>query len=493
MENLAAAITIILRADVLAALAVGTIGGVIIGAVPGIGAAVAIAILLPATFAMDPIVGLTLLLGVYGSSMFGGAIPAILINTPGTPVNALTTYDGYPMTLRGEAPRALALAYGASFVGGVLSVLALMVLAPVLASIAPKFGSREIFLTALLGMLLVVVTHRGQVLISAALLFFGIFLNTIGLEPVNYTLRYTFGQSWLTSGINLIVVVLGLFAISQALVLLTGRDTTPVPPVLKGGLFSRLFETLRYPKVLLPGAGFGVVMGIIPGLGEFMAQFFSYSLARRTAKDPSMLGKGAPEGIVASEVANNSVPAAAMVPLLALGIPGEELTAMMLSVFYVHNVIPGPSLFRDQPDFILALYLNLFILNVLALAFLLVATRPLLKIIEVPNRFLGMMILTLSLVGVYTLRNSFTDCALAGAFGLFGLMLRRLGLPSVPVIFGLILGGIAETRLRTSLPRIDGPLDWINRPVAAVIFALIVLVLVVHLRATIGEMRSRRD
>lgn len=480
MEVLAQALAIVMRPDVLAALAAGTVGGVIIGAVPGIGAAVAIAILLPATFAMDPIVGLTLLLGVYGSSMFGGAIPAILINTPGTPVNALTTYDGYPMTQRGEAPRALALAYGASFCGGILSVGALLVLAPVLASIAPMFGSREIFLTAVLGMILVVVTHRRHVLVSAALLFLGIFINTIGLEPVFYTQRYTFGQTWLTSGIDLIVVVLGLFAISQAFLLLTGKDDTPKPPRLEGGMLRRMFEVLRYPKVLLPGAGFGIVMGIIPGLGEFMAQFFSYSLARRTAKDPSMMGRGAPEGIVASEVANNSVPAAAMIPLLALGIPGEELTAMMLSVFYVHNVIPGPALFRDQPDFIAALYINLAILNVLAVIFLLAATRPLLKIIEFPNRFLGMMVLTLSFVGVYTLRNSFTDCAVAGAFGLFGLMLRRLGWPSVPIIFGIILGGIAENKLRTSLPRIESPLDWINRPVAAVIFGLIVLVLAVH-------------
>ena len=195
MDTLVAAFELLVRVDVVIALLVGSIGGVIIGAIPGVGAAIAIAILLPATFAMEPLVGLTLLLGVYGSAMFGGAIPAVLINTPGTAVNALTTYDGYPMTLRGEAPRALSLAYGASFCGGVFSVVCLIVLAPVLAKVAPLFGSREIFMATLLGMVLVVMAHQGQSMAAGALLCFGIFLQTIGLEPVHYTRRFTFDQN----------------------------------------------------------------------------------------------------------------------------------------------------------------------------------------------------------------------------------------------------------------------------------------------------------
>ena len=226
MDLLLSSLEILARWDVMLALLVGSVGGVIVGSLPGVGAAVAIAILLPATFSLEPIVGLTALLGIYGSSMFGGAIPAILINTPGTPVNALTTYDGYPMTKRGEARRALSLAYSASFFGGVFSIFCLILLAPVLASIAPMFGAREIFLAALLGIVLVVLTHRGQVLAAAMLACFGIFLKTIGLEGTAYTQRYTFGQTWLASGIDLIVVVLGLFALSQALLLLTQRDTT---------------------------------------------------------------------------------------------------------------------------------------------------------------------------------------------------------------------------------------------------------------------------
>ncbi len=480
MDVLFAALGNLARFDVMAALVIGSVGGVVIGAIPGVGPAIAIAILLPATFSMEPLVGLTLLLGIYGSAMFGGAIPAILVNAPGTPVNALTTYDGFPMTRRGEAPRALSLAYGASFCGGVISVIALILLSPVLADIAPMFGSREIFLAALLGMVLVVIAHRGHHTAAGALLCFGIFLNTIGLEPVRYTRRYTFDQTWLSSGIDLIVVILGLFAISQAFLLLIGKDDRFQAPKFAGGLYRGLREVFRYPRIVFSSASFGVVMGIIPGVGEFLAQFFSYTLAQKTSKKPELFGRGSPEGIIASEAANNAVPGAAMIPLLALGIPGEALTAMMLSVFYVHNVVPGPGLFRDQPDFILTLYLCLLILNLLALAFLMISTRSILKVIAIPNRFLGMAILALSFVGVYSLRNSATDCAVAAAFGMLGLILKRLSLPIIPIILGMVLGGIMETRFRTSLARVETPLDFINRPIAAGIFFIIVFTIVLH-------------
>ncbi len=492
MDTLTASLAIISRIDVIVALLVGSVGGVVIGAIPGVGPAIAIAILLPATFALEPIVGLTLLLGIYGSAMYGGAIPAVLINTPGTPVNALTTYDGYPLTRQGEPARALSLAYGASFVGGVFSVLCLIALAPVLAEVAPLFGSREIFLACVLGMLLVVIAHRGRSMAAGALLFLGIFLQTVGFESVAYTHRFTFGQEWLLSGIDLIVVVLGLFALSQAFLLLTGRDAMPKPPALTGGLFQGLKEVFKFPKVAGPGAAFGTVMGIIPGVGEFTAQFLSYTLAQKVSRHPERFGKGAPEGVIASEAANNAVPAAAMIPLLALGIPGEALTAMMLSVFYVHNVIPGPGLFQNQMDFVLALYLCLLLLNVLALVFLMMATRPLLKVITIPNRFLGMTILTLSFVGVYSLRNSATDCLIAAAFGLFGLVLKRLDLPIVPIILGMVLGGIAEAKLRTSMARIKSWENWVDPPISAAIFTLIVIVLLIHVWSLMRDYKRKR-
>jgi putative tricarboxylic transport membrane protein len=492
MEDLIAGAAMLARLDVIIALLVGSIGGVIIGAIPGVGPAVAIAILLPATFSLDPIVGLTMLLGIYGSSMYGGAIPAVLINTPGTAVNALTSYDGYPMTQRGEAHRAVSLAYSASFWGGMFGILCLILLSPVLALIAPMFGSREIFLAALLGIILVVLAHRGQIMAAGMLAMFGIFLQTIGLDAVTYTQRYTFEMSFLTSGINLIVVVLGLFALSQAFFMLTAPDESPEAKPVQGKMTAGIKELMKHKRVATVASGFGVILGMIPGTGEFTAQFMSYTYAQKTSKNPELFGKGSPEGLVASEAANNAVPAAAMIPLLALGIPGEALTAMMLSVFYVHNVIPGPQLFQNNLDLVYGLYIALILLNIIVMVFLLFSTNMLTKIIRIPTRFLGVMILILSFVGVYSLRNSLTDVMLSAGFGVLGLILKRLNLPIVPIILGMVLGGIMEVKLRSALPRLKTPFDMIDRPIAFILFVMILLVIALHIRTLIKEYRTHQ-
>ncbi len=490
MEDLIAGAAMLARLDVIIALLIGSVGGVIIGAIPGVGPAVAIAILLPATFSLDPIVGLTMLLGIYGSSMYGGAIPAVLINTPGTAVNALTSYDGYPMTLNGQAHRAVSLAYSASFWGGMFGILCLILLSPVLALVAPMFGSREIFLAALLGIVLVILAHRGQIFAAGMLAMLGIFLQTIGLDAVTYTQRYTFGLTFLTSGINLIVVVLGLFALSQAFFLLIESDSSPQAKPVTGRIIDGFRELLKHKRVATVASGFGVILGMIPGTGEFTAQFLSYTYAQKTSKNPELFGKGSPEGLIASEAANNAVPAAAMIPLLALGIPGEALTAMMLSVFYVHNVIPGPQLFQNNLDLVYGLYFALIALNIIVMVFLLFSTNFLTKIIRIPTRFLGIMILVLSFVGVYSLRNSLTDCMIAAGFGVLGLVLKRLNLPIVPIILGMVLGGIMEVKLRSALPRLKTPFDMIDRPIAFIIFIMILLVIALHLRTLYKEYKA---
>ena len=490
METFLSGLDLLMRWDVALALIIGSVGGVVIGAIPGVGAAVAIAILLPATFSLDPIVGLTVLLGIYGSSMYGGALPAVLINTPGTAVNALTTYDGYPMTKKGQARRALALAYSASFWGGIFGIVCLIFLSPLLALIAPHFGSREIFLAALLGIILVVLAHRGQIFAAGGLAAFGIFLHTVGLD-VKYNQRMTFEQTWLTGGVDLIVVVLGLFALSQAFLLLTDTENASDPQSVDGSLLGSMKEILQHKRVATVSGGFGVLMGMIPGVGEFTAQFMSYTYARRSSKTPDAFGTGAPEGLIASEAANNAVPAAAMIPLLALGIPGEALTAMMLSVFYVHNVIPGPQLFQNQLDFVYALYIAMILLNVIVIVFLIFSTNLLTKIIRVPTRFLGLIILTLSFVGVFSLRNSAVDCAIAAGFGVLGLVLKRLNLPIVPIILGMVLGGIMEVKLRSSMIRVKDPLDFVDRPITAFLAAMIVLLILLHIRTLFKEEKTR--
>ena len=464
---------------VLIALFAGAISGVIIGAIPGLGPAVAIAVLLPATYAMDPLTALTLLLGIYSGAWYGGAIPAILINTPGTPVNVLTTYDGYPMTLAGQARRALSLAYSSSFVGGIVSVVVLIAMAQPLADIASNFGSAEFAMAALMAMVLVVVAHRGRVLAAAITLAFGLFLATVGLETAFNTQRFTFGQVWLQGGVPLIPVVLGLFAMSQAFVLLTEDDQSGEPPRLTGRFFQGLAEAFRYPRTLFSSSGFGVFMGILPGVGEFLAQFFSYTLAQKTSKTPDLFGKGAPEGLIASESANNAVPAAALVPLLALGIPGEALTAMMLSVFMVHNVIPGPELFATRPEFISGLYLSLLAMNVVILVFLLFATRLIVALSRVNTKFIGVIILALTLVGTYTASYNITHPLMALVFGLIGYILKRHNVPIVPIVLGLVLGPIFEARLRQALGTAGGDMAiFVERPYSAGLIAIMAVAMI---------------
>ncbi|MEM6758703.1 MAG: tripartite tricarboxylate transporter permease [Pseudomonadota bacterium] len=462
---------------VLVAILIGSVGGLAIGAVPGIGPAIAIAILLPATVFLDDLVSLVLLLGVYGSSMFGGAIPAILINTPGTPVNALTTYDGYAMTRRGEAARGLALAYSASFFGGCFSILiglsALILFGPYLRDLGALFGQRDIFMAAALGTVLLIAAHRRSIGIAALLFALGALIALVGRQSLKQIDRYTFGVDYLYPGFNLIVVIVGIFAISQALFLLTGKDADPPEARLKGGLLRGFGELKKHPLVAMISAGYGTIMGVIPGVGEFVAQFFSYSTARAISKAPGKFGRGAPDGLIASEASNNAVPAAAMVPLLALGVPGEALTAMMMVVFFDAGIKPGPDIFENNADFLFSLFIALLIINVLVLVTLLASTRLLARIIYVPNRLLGAFILILAFVGVFSIRNSFTDCMFAAGFGFLGYILRRLDWPLVPIVLGLVLGQIMVDKLTAGSSQIRTVYDLVDRPVAGTLFVVI--------------------
>tara|TARA_B100001057_G_scaffold351055_1_gene352568 strand:- start:5025 stop:6521 length:1497 start_codon:yes stop_codon:yes gene_type:complete len=467
--------------SVLIAIVIGSVGGVIIGAVPGIGPAIAIAILLPATVFLDDLVSLVLLLGVYGSSMYGGAIPAILINTPGTPVNALTTYDGYAMTRRGEASRALSLAYSASFIGGCFSIcmalIALFIFGPYLRDLGALFGQRDIMMAAILGAVLLIAAHRQTMGIAAMLFGFGFLIAMVGRQSTRGIDRFTFGIDYLYSGFNLIVVIIGIFALSQALNLMVGKDVDPPEARISGGMMRGFKEIARNKIIAICSACYGTLMGIIPGVGEFVAQFFSYSTARALSKEPARFGHGSSEGLIASETSNNAVPAAAMIPLLALGVPGEALTAMMMVVFFDAGIKPGPDIFENNPDFLFSLFSALLIINALVLLTLLISTKHIAKMIYIPNRFLGAFIMILSFVGVYSIRNSLTDCIFSVVFGFIGYVLRRLDWPLVPIVLGLVLGSIILERLTAGAGQIKSAVDLVNRPVSGTLFMMVLLVI----------------
>ena len=479
---------------VLAALLIGSIGGVIIGAIPGVGAAVAIAILLPATFAMDPIVGLTVLLGIYGSSMYGGAIPAILINTPGTAVNALTSYDGHPMTQKGDAHRALSLAYSASFWGGIFGIGCLILLSPGWARVAPMFGSREIFLAALLGVVLVILAHRGQIFAAGVLAMFGIFLQTIGLDAVTYTQRYTFGLTFLSSGVNLIVVVLGLFALSQAFFLLTAPDNSPDAKPVSGRMSAGIRELMRHKRVATVASGCGVILGMIPGTGEFTAQFMSYTYAQKTSKTPDLFGKGSPEGLIASEAANNAVPAAAMIPLLALGVPGDVITGVMLGAFMIQGLTPGPLLFQTNIHEVYMLLIGMLVSSVLLFFAGKATMRMFAKVSYIPQTLLTPLVLLLCIFGIYSIASSTFDVAVLLVMGLVGSGMFLLNIPAAPFLIAFILGPMLEENLRRALAISRGdPAVLLSSPITWIFAVLIVFALSFTLRREIRKSKTERQ
>lgn len=462
----------------------GSVLGIILGAIPGIGPGVGIALLLPVTYSMDPLAGITVLMGLYAAGWYGGAIPAITINTPGTGVNVLTTYDGHPMAKNGEPQRALSLAYASSFVGGVFAVLVLMVAAWPIASLSRYLTSIDLGMAALLAMVLVVVAHKGSELASFALLGAGLFISTIGLETAYGSARYTFDTTWMLAGVPLIAVILGLFAVGHAFTLIfsdrrVDKDHTEINRGLLGG-FSEVF---KYPKTLFRSASFGVGMGVLPGVGEFLAQFFAYTTARATSKTPEKFGSGAPEGIIASETANNAVPPAALVPLLSMGIPGEAFTAMMLTVFIIHGIDPGPTLFEENREFVAGLYMTLLVMNVVIVLLLLVGTRWIAKLSNIPDRLLGVIILCLALVGSYSTNYRLTDTIIAIAFGILGFALRRANIPMVPIILGLVLGPIMERYFRQGIGAAGGDLTvFVSRPISLVFLITIIALIALALR-----------
>lgn len=475
-------------------MCIGAILGVIVGAIPGAGAAVTISILLPTTFSMDPLTGMTLLLGVYCGSAYGSAIPAVMINTPGSPVAVLTALEAKPFVDRGEARRAMSLAYSSSFVGGVLAVLALMLLTKPLAEVAKNFGSAEFAMLAFAALVLVIIGHGGRRVEATAALAFGLFLATVGIETAYSTQRYSFGQSWLIQGIPLVPMVIGLFAMSEALIQLTGRDTVRQTVQLKGHFFQGFMEVFRYKASLYGSSVFGIICGIMPGVGEFLAQQVSYTVAKRFSKEGHLFGKGAPEGIIVSEATNNAVPPAALIPMLALGIPGEELTAMMLAVFLVHNVIPGPDLFLNRPEFVAGLYWTLLAMNVVIILFLLVATNAIAKAALINKRFLGVAILTLSLIGTYASNYNFSDVGLAMGFAVLGYILRSHRWPLTPILLGIVMGPILENRFRQAVGGAGGDMSiFVTRPISAIILAGLCILLFFTIRAALKARRPRED
>jgi len=469
---------------------IGTLIGTLVGVLPGIGATVSIAILTPISVGLGPTTALIMLAGIYYGAMYGGSTTAILINIPGEAASVATTLDGYQMARQGRAGPALGMSAIASFVAGTLSLVLLMILATPLASYALAFGPPEYFSLMALG-LTIVVSLAGKSMAKGLLAgLLGMLLSTIGLEPVTGQNRFTFNNVNLMAGIDFVAVVVGLFAIPEVLENMEGATLEVYETKLKN-LFPTLEDWRRSAGAMIRSTLIGFFIGVLPGSSGAVAAFMAYDVEKKVSKHPEKFGKGAIEGVAASEGANNAAVSGAMVPLLSLGIPVSAPMAVLLGAFMIHGLKPGPMLFEKSPEFVWALIASMYVGNVL----LLILNLPLVglwaQLIRVPYPFLAPGILVLCLIGAYGIRNSFFDVGIAFAMGILGYGMRKLEYPTAPVVLGLILSPMLESALRQSLTISKGSLAiFVVRPISLV---LLFLTAVSILASIYSRRRKRRS
>jgi len=484
LDQVLAGIQASLQLGNLAALAFGTFVGIAVGIIPGTGPMVGMVVLLPFTFAFSPAVALSLLLGIFCGGYYGGAVPAILMRTPGVPSSIVTSFDGFPLTQRGEAQRGLSAALMGSFAGGIISVFILIFLAPLLAHVAASFGPPEYFSAALFGVVLVVMAYREQLSRGLLLLGLGLWLSTVGIDGPTLSPRFCFGILSLQNGLHVVPVCLGLFGIGQTLILVEREilQTKSMSLTRRTLDFSKLMETFRYWKTMIKAGVIGTFVGLLPGTGSILASFLSYEVVKKTSKNPAAFGQGTPEGCLASEGGNNAVPAGAMIPLLTLGIPGDALSAVLLGVFTINGIYPGPLLLIKEPVLINTIYFSMLLINVVAFIMLALWLRPFAMIVRVNSSILAVIIMALSLVGIYSVNTRLFDAMVAIVMGVLGYILLRLKWPIVNLVMGFILGEILEQRLRESLSLGEGsPAIFLTRPISIGIILLTALIIIVPL------------
>lgn len=465
-----------------AAVIIGVIAGIVVGAMPGLSATMAISVLVPFTFGLEPLVALGLMAGIYNGAMYGGAIPAVLLRIPGTPAAVATTFDGYPMAQKGEGGFALQVAVVSSAFGGIASAFALMLLAPPLSKVTLLFGPSEVFWVAIFGLASIIFLLGGNPIKGLISACFGVFVSVIGSDPIYGNDRFTFGQLEMLDGINIVILLVGLYALPPVIDLLETPLKTDGINSDKLGTESiwKALPRMKYWKTWIRGSFIGIWMGILPGAGGSMAAFMSYNLARRTSKHPETWGEGEPEGVAAAEVANNADTASALIPALTLGIPGTAVAAVMLGGLLVHGLQPGPMLFRDNPDIVFG-FMWQFLFGAILLVLLggSLATNSFARLLNLPRPLLGSVIIVLMLIGVYSIHGRMFDVYLMLGFGAIGWVMDRLKFPLPPVVLGLILGGFAEENLRLALRIGRGdPMILFQNTTSLILVALTVAVIV---------------
>jgi len=447
---------------------VGVFTGTMISHLPGIGPSAGIALLIPATFGMDPSAALMMLAGIYYGCMYGGAVTAILLNTPGDAAAVMTVLDGYPMARKGRAGAALAIAAVSSFIAGTLGVSALAFVAVPLSELALKFGPAEYF-TLILFALTTVSALTGESIAKGMMATcIGLAISTVGLDLQSGTARFTLGLSELQDRVNFLVVAVGMFALSEVSRMVEGtREGTMHAVRVQGRLWFTREEWRRAWPAILRGGSVGFFCGAAPGLGGTISAMLSYILEKKVSRRPHEFGHGAIEGVAAPEAATNADTCGAFVHLLALGIPGSGSTAVIMGAFIMYGIQPGPMLFQSQPDLVWGLIASMYVGNVLLLVLNLPLVGLFARILYVPPGVLLVLILGIAAAGIYSFDTQVFDLYLALAFGVAGYAFRKLDIPRGPLIFGVILGGLLEQSFRQAMTISSGsPLIFVGSPIA---------------------------
>ena len=479
----------VLNFDCLFWIVLGTLIGIVFGAAPGLTATTAVALFTPITFYMPLNISLSFLMGMYCGGFYAGSIPAILINTPGAPGNAATVMDGYPMAKNGQAGRALSISVTSSYIGGTLSAFALLIFAPIIAKIALKFGAPEYFAVAVLGLVCIAGVSGKSIIKGIAGASIGMFLSTIGMDPIDGLPRFTLDSVYLMGGISLIPALVGLFAITEVLSKLDKLDDDNSKVISQiSGIMPHFSEYWKNKWLIIKSSVIGIFVGAVPGTGPTIASWMAYNEAKRSSKHLEKYGTGIAEGVMATESSNNAVTGGALIPLLTLGVPGDTVTAVLLGALMIQGLTPGPMLLTEHYDLVAFLLWILIFANIVMLLMGLLSSKFAPYILKIPVKILMPIVCVLCITGGYASNNSFFDAAMVIVIGLGGYILMSFGFPVAPVVLGLILGPIIEPNMRMALIGSElNPWVFVSTPLSAGLLVLAFVLVWIMNRRGRGE------
>lgn len=489
LDSFATAFDLVLTFRVLLALGVGIVVGYVVGAMPGLTSSIGMALLIPFTFELDAISAIVMLVAIYMAADYAAGIPAILVNAPGQPAAAVTAFDGYPMVRRGEAGRALNLSILASASGAAISILLLILTAQMMAAAALSFGPAEYFALAVVGLSLIAVLSAGAATKAVIGLVFGLAVTTIGIDPIRGSMRFVM-HPLLIDGIPFLPALIGLFALSEVLMMIERGNTLTgqLGKIPRASWSPRQIWPFR--NVILRSSLIGYAVGVIPGAGASIASLVSYGVQKKMSKTGDSFGTGNPEGIVASETANNAAVSGALAPLLSLGVPGSASAAILIGALTIQGLQPGPLLFANRPEIPYSIFVSL-ILGVPVMTLIGLAGVPLwVRLTRIPPAAVTTLVASICLLGAYASSNNVFEMQVMAVFGVIGYLLRKAGIHPAPIVLALVLGDMMESNLRRALLiGNEDPMFILSKPIAVVLLAAALIVLA---SPVLGWIRSRR-